>query len=183
MIGAHLEADFLRLRASDSVPEATLGFSIFGRFVRCPEQDSPFPVRLEGRHLLLEEAGRLDSASGVEGVFRCLGGHPGVVAVPGERKATGVLVVLVDNLEPSREEEFNRWYDTVHVPDILSAGSFHWVTRYRAESPKSPAGYLAVYETDWEDPRSAVGAMAARPTPAALWDAIAPFHLAVYRRS
>ena len=89
---------------------------------------------------------------------------------------------MVDNLEPARDADFNRWYDDVHVPDILSAGSFHWVTRYRAVGPAPEAAYLAVYETDWPEPEAALQAMAARPKPAGLWDAIAAVHLAAYRR-
>ncbi|MBW2423822.1 MAG: hypothetical protein JRG86_06220 [Deltaproteobacteria bacterium] len=92
------------------------------------------------------------------------------------------MVVLVDNLDPARDAEFNRWYDEVHVPDILSAGSFHRSSRYRARDAAAPAAYLAVYETDWERPEDAVQAMETRPRRDALWDAIAPFHLAVYRR-
>ncbi len=35
----------------------------------------------------------------------------------------GVRLVLTNCIDPSREGEFNRWYDQVHLPDILGAGS------------------------------------------------------------
>ena len=30
-----------------------------------------------------------------------------------------------DCSDPSREEEFNRWYDDIHLPDVLSTGLYH----------------------------------------------------------
>jgi hypothetical protein len=135
-----------------------------------------------GRWLLLEEADAGVDAAGVDAVFERLGSIEGVVDRPNERASKGVMVVLVDNLDPARDAEFNRWYDEVHVPDILSARSFHRASRYRAQDATAPAAYLAVYETDWERPGDAVQAMEARPNRAGLWDAIEAFHLAVYRR-
>ena len=31
-----------------------------------------------------------------------------------------VLIVHSRPVEPSREDEFNKWYDEVHIPDVTS---------------------------------------------------------------
>lgn len=203
MSPAQLGAERVRIRAGDVDPQPTPGLSIFGRFELCEQPDSPYPLGLTGRRLLIEEAtkfassetsetsdasGISDTSDALEGVFDRLRSFRGVVPDPDQRESSGVLVVLVNNLDRAREADFNRWYDEVHVPDILSAGSFHRATRYYksdATDPTAPtclAAYLAVYETDWKDPLAAQRALAARPNPAGLWDSIAPVHLAVYRR-
>lgn len=54
-----------------------------------------------------------------------------------------------------REEEWNRWYDTKHVPELLSVPGFVSARRYRAMDDAH--SYLAAYEivdpAVFEDPR------------------------------
>lgn len=68
------------------------------------------------------------------------------------REPSGLRLVLADCTDPAREEEFNRWYDTVHLPDLLATGLFHTASRYVAASGEARGGgearYLAMYETD-----------------------------------
>ena len=72
------------------------------------------------------------------------------------RKPTGVLVVMVNNTEPSKEDEFNKWYNETHIPDIVGTGIYYTATRYENTDPKpGEAKYLAIYETDHEDPIAA----------------------------
>jgi hypothetical protein len=54
-----------------------------------------------------------------------------------------LLLVLTD-VPPEIEEEFNRWYDEEHIPERLAVPGFVGATRYRAVegSPR----YLALYE-------------------------------------
>jgi Domain of unknown function (DUF4286) len=51
------------------------------------------------------------------------------------------------------EDEFNRVYDTEHVPNIVKAPGVHGCTRYRLESTNAPgmARYAAVYDIDSPD--------------------------------
>ena len=51
------------------------------------------------------------------------------------------------------EDDFNRIYDTQHVPNILQAPGVHSCTRYKLESTdlKGVARYAAVYEIDSPD--------------------------------
>lgn len=54
-----------------------------------------------------------------------------------------LLIVQMD-MAPEKEEEFNKWYNKKHIPDILRIKGFVSGKRYVAAkgSPK----YLAVYE-------------------------------------
>ena len=51
------------------------------------------------------------------------------------------------------EGEFNRIYDTEHVPNIIKAPGVHGCTRYRVESAnvEGVARYAALYEIDSPD--------------------------------
>lgn len=56
---------------------------------------------------------------------------------------TGLLVVWTD-VAPEAEAEFNRWYDTEHVPQLLGVPGFLSGRRYQAVDGKPK--YLAIYE-------------------------------------
>lgn len=60
-----------------------------------------------------------------------------------------VYVVQMD-IPTQMEAEFNRIYDTEHVPNITKAPGVHRCTRYRLESTNAQgvARYMAVYEID-----------------------------------
>lgn len=51
------------------------------------------------------------------------------------------------------EEEFNRIYDTQHLPNIIKAPGVHGCVRYKLESAdvEGVARYAAVYEIDSPD--------------------------------
>lgn len=59
------------------------------------------------------------------------------------RSGSGLLVVWTD-VAPEFEDEFNRWYDTEHVPQLLGVPGFLSGLRYRAVEGKPK--YLAIYE-------------------------------------
>ena len=51
--------------------------------------------------------------------------------------------------DPAREDEFNSWYNNVHIPDVLSCPGFIGATRYEVREPQEGRGkYLAVYENE-----------------------------------
>jgi hypothetical protein len=58
-------------------------------------------------------------------------------------KNRGIFLVYTD-IDPKYEEEFNAWYNTEHLPDLLSLPGFLEAARYVAE--KGGPKYLAVYE-------------------------------------
>ncbi len=74
------------------------------------------------------------------------------------RPMTGISMVCTNCKDPKRDEEFNRWYEDVHIPDVLNTGLFHAAYRYETagyiEGTTGPK-YLAIYETDAADPAKA----------------------------
>ena len=72
----------------------------------------------------------------------------------------GLITVWLD-VGPEHEEEFNDWYETVHLPDLLSVEGLVAAQRFQLTGPgpqtlnragePAVAQYLAVYELDTED--------------------------------
>ena len=61
---------------------------------------------------------------------------------------SALLVVVVDVL-PEHEDEFNRWYDEEHIPEKRATPGFRSARRF--VSHDHPGRYLAVYEVDDAD--------------------------------
>ena len=59
-----------------------------------------------------------------------------------EKKCLLVVDVTVD---PGVEAEWNRWYDEVHLPDILGCPGFLRASRYVSEA-EGKRHYLTVYD-------------------------------------
>src|SRR3989442_1225045 len=59
-----------------------------------------------------------------------------------------ILQVLSKCSDPAREEEFNRWYNEVHLPDLLAIEHIVAAQRFKVAPlpgrPESDATYLAV---------------------------------------
>ena len=86
------------------------------------------------------------------GVFKKLGGEFTASAKP----TRGILMVLSNCKDTASEEDFNRWYEDVHIADILDTGAFHTAYRYESLDPQATKGkYIAIYETDSSDPAEA----------------------------
>jgi hypothetical protein len=59
------------------------------------------------------------------------------------------LLVAVANAQPGRDEEFNSWYETVHMPEVLALSGFVAARRYEtAEDKPDVPRYMAVYEIE-----------------------------------
>jgi len=85
------------------------------------------------------------------GFFKRLGGEFRAAIRP----AKGILMVFTNCTDPSREEEFNRWYEDIHIPDVLDTGLYQSAYRYEnlAYLQDTTGGkYLAIYETDDPEP-------------------------------
>ena len=63
------------------------------------------------------------------------------------------MYVVQMDIPDELEEEFNRVYDTQHVPNIIQAPGVHACSRFKLESADvaGVARYLAVYEIDSPD--------------------------------
>ena len=74
------------------------------------------------------------------------------------------VLLVYTNCPSEREEEFNQWYDNVHVPDILGVEGVVGARRFKLSGPgpqtitrdgqPAVARYLAMYELDTDDTRS-----------------------------
>ena len=53
--------------------------------------------------------------------------------------------------DPAREEEFNRWYTHIHLPDLSFAKGLVSARRYVNLEADAKAKYLAVYEFETEN--------------------------------
>lgn len=72
-----------------------------------------------------------------------------------KRPVRGLLFAITECSNPSQEDDFNQWYNEVHIPDIFATGLYHTVYRYEKVRYKQGRGrYLAMYETE-QDPSEA----------------------------
>jgi len=62
------------------------------------------------------------------------------------------LMVTLTNAAEGRDEEFNDWYDNVHIPDVLTIDGVQSAQRFEVEGddPAAPHRYLTIYELDRE---------------------------------
>jgi len=71
-----------------------------------------------------------------------------------------IMLVYTNCTDPSREREFNDWYDNTHVPDVLEIPGFLNATRYVNNNPSEGTGrFLAIYEIETEDIGKTVAAL------------------------
>ena len=99
--------------------------------------------------------------------------------------AAGILLVMVNNTDSGRDDEFNRWYDNIHVGDVTGAAGFWGGMRYRNVAPEPELGssrYLALYCTDASDVLTEQMKVRAASEGMVLWPAIDVVHNAAYRR-
>src|SRR5262245_46766005 len=59
------------------------------------------------------------------------------------QNANGLLAVWTD-VAPEAEREFNQWYDTEHIPELLGVPGF--VSGHRYQAVEGEPKYLALYE-------------------------------------
>jgi hypothetical protein len=76
------------------------------------------------------------------------------------------LYLVFGNPNPGQEDEFDNWYDTVHIPDVMSVGNIISAQRFRYRQLDRDAGqpvahaYLTVYELEG-DPNEFMAKMSA----------------------
>ncbi|WP_143199342.1 DUF4286 family protein [Bradyrhizobium sp. NAS80.1] len=57
------------------------------------------------------------------------------------------LLIVEAVIDPSVEDQWNRWYDEVHLPEIVDCPGFRSGQRYVSESDEGRT-YVSVYELD-----------------------------------
>lgn len=74
--------------------------------------------------------------------------------------ARWLYLVHSNSRDPSREAEFNEWYDRVHVPDVLGTPGFLRAWRYENPAPGPGEGkFVAAYDIECEDIEVALAAL------------------------
>jgi len=78
------------------------------------------------------------------------------------------FVVFSDPM-PGRETEYNDWYDTQHMPDVLKVPGFIAAQRFRLQGD-GPGGcrYMAIYEIESDDIAAAMQELTSRAGTAAM---------------
>jgi hypothetical protein len=73
------------------------------------------------------------------------------------------LLVAISNAQPGREDEYNTWYETIHMPEVLALPGFSAAQRFApAQAPSDgPARYMAVYEIEGDADAAMSGLMGA----------------------
>lgn len=68
------------------------------------------------------------------------------------------LFLAFTNPTEGQEEEFNRWYDEQHIPDVIDVPGFISARRFRLDDTQYPLNtvpnrhrYLALYEIETDD--------------------------------
>lgn len=61
----------------------------------------------------------------------------------------GILFVESRPSSPERTEEYNRWYNEVHIPDVLRVPGFRSARRFAPVDGEGP--FVAVYEIEGDD--------------------------------
>ena len=74
------------------------------------------------------------------------------------------LMVVFTNTEPGKDDEFNRWYDDIHVGEVLSVPEMKACTRYKVVDDNAEHRYLALYEFEG-DPDAVMASMLERGGP------------------
>lgn len=61
--------------------------------------------------------------------------------------------VVLTNAVEGREDEYNKWYDEVHLDDVLAVPGFISAQRLSRVDPKgeNPYAHLALYEVESDD--------------------------------
>lgn len=78
------------------------------------------------------------------------------------------MVVESEPVDPSAEDEYDRWYREVHIPELLAVPGFASARRYRiredlGQGENTKPRFLTVYELEADDLAAPLTAMRNRP--------------------
>ncbi|MEQ8842822.1 MAG: hypothetical protein RIB98_17720 [Acidimicrobiales bacterium] len=76
----------------------------------------------------------------------------GIVVDPPSGEAdvevSGLIIAHVLSTDPTRIDEWDDWYETRHLPDMMESGAFVAGTRWRRTKPRTGgANHMTIYET------------------------------------
>ena len=73
-------------------------------------------------------------------------------------------MIALTRPQPGRDEEFNEWYQNVHLVELCSMPGVKGAQRYKVTAPLQgydERPYLAVYDIECDDVRQTLGAIGA----------------------
>jgi hypothetical protein len=74
-------------------------------------------------------------------------------------------LVVFTNAAPDQDDDFNRWYEEQHAPNVLEIPGFTGVSRYTVSGSESHAPahrYLALYDIETDDPNAVMQELSTR---------------------
>ncbi len=81
-----------------------------------------------------------------------------------------IFLVQSQPSDPSREDEYNTWYDKTHLPQVCEIPGIVGARRYELAvggaipAPEGSSKYIAIYEIDADDPDTVLQELTARAT-------------------
>jgi len=72
-----------------------------------------------------------------------------------------ILLVETNPATPEADQEYNTWYDQVHLGEVTALKGFTGARRYRRLTEGGTHRYLAIYEIDAPDPEAVINDMMA----------------------
>ena len=98
-----------------------------------------------------------------------------------------LLVAETNCSVPGREEEYNNWYNTIHIPDVLETPGILNATRYECEEPPEGHGrFLTTYDVETADIEQTMAAFTEVITrkwqEGRMSELVGPVHAAFYKQ-
>lgn len=136
-----------RADAADPVAHTGTGWTD-AAFLHLPGDDALEALdRLERAWPGLWADGRIHERHVLNGVEAFTGHGPsGTLAAPDPAR-TGRILAMVRCTDPGRTDEWDRWYEEQHLPDMLATGAFAAGSRWRRErSPTLAPSHATLYD-------------------------------------
>ena len=82
----------------------------------------------------------------------------------------GTILVVMMEVDPAHEEEFNRWYDEEHLPERLEIPGYVSARRFKLEEGNGVLKFLCIWELEDVSPLESDQYKAQRARPSKLRD-------------
>ena len=82
----------------------------------------------------------------------------------------GTIMVVMMEVDPEHEEEFNRWYDEEHLPERLEIPGYVSARRFKLEEGNGVLKYLCIWELEDGSPLQSEEYQAQQRRPSELRD-------------
>ena len=82
----------------------------------------------------------------------------------------GTILVVMMEVDPAHEDEFNRWYNEEHLPERLEIPGYVSARRFKLEEGEGVLKYLCIWELEDGSPLQSEAYQAQRRRPSELRD-------------